>query len=109
MTDSFRKGKRVKWNWGQGVGRGRVAERFERHVERTADRIYKSPWRPLCNSIVRGDRICDPSYDRLTLDQENETRRLIESLGAYAFFLLVQWRVIIDLDFVGDVGHTAEG
>jgi len=37
MTDSFRKGKRVKWNWGQGVGRGRVAERFERHVERTID------------------------------------------------------------------------
>ena len=28
-----------------------------------------------------GDRICDLSYDRLTIDQENETRRLIESLG----------------------------
>ncbi|MEJ7933689.1 DUF2945 domain-containing protein [Sphingobium sp. AN558] len=37
MTGSFRKGTRVKWNWGQGVGRGRIAERFERHVERTIE------------------------------------------------------------------------
>ncbi len=37
MTDSFRKGARVKWNWGQGVGRGKVTERFERHVERTIE------------------------------------------------------------------------
>lgn len=35
MIRSFRKGARVKWNWGQGVGRGRVAERFDGHVERT--------------------------------------------------------------------------
>ena len=28
MTETFRKGSRVKWNWGQGVGRGRIAERF---------------------------------------------------------------------------------
>ncbi|HAF42608.1 MAG TPA: DUF2945 domain-containing protein [Sphingobium sp.] len=34
MTETFRKGRRVKWNWGQGVGRGRVAERFDHHVER---------------------------------------------------------------------------
>ncbi|WP_313806198.1 DUF2945 domain-containing protein [Sphingobium sp.] len=37
MTGSFRKGARVKWNWGQGVGRGRIAECFERHVERTVE------------------------------------------------------------------------
>jgi hypothetical protein len=37
MTETFRKGSRVKWNWGQGVGRGRIAERFERHVERTIE------------------------------------------------------------------------
>jgi hypothetical protein len=37
MTDNFRKGTRVKWNWGQGVGRGRVAEKFDRHVERTIE------------------------------------------------------------------------
>ena len=37
MTESFRKGTRVKWNWGQGVGRGRVAERFDGRVERTVE------------------------------------------------------------------------
>ena len=37
MTESFRKGARVKWNWGQGVGRGRVAERFDRKVERSIE------------------------------------------------------------------------
>ena len=34
MTERFRKGARVKWNWGQGVGRGHVAERFDQQVER---------------------------------------------------------------------------
>lgn len=37
MTESFRKGARVKWNWGQGVGRGRVAERYDGRVERTVE------------------------------------------------------------------------
>ena len=37
MTKTFRKGTRVKWNWGQGVGRGRIAEHFERHVEYVID------------------------------------------------------------------------
>ncbi len=37
MTESYRKGTRVKWNWGQGVGRGKIAERFDRHVERTIE------------------------------------------------------------------------
>lgn len=36
-TESYRKGMRVKWNWGQGVGRGKIAERFDRHVERTIE------------------------------------------------------------------------
>ena len=34
MTENFRRGMRVRWNWGQGVGRGRIAERFENQVER---------------------------------------------------------------------------
>lgn len=34
MTD-FRKGQRVRWNWGTGVGYGKIGERFEIHVERT--------------------------------------------------------------------------
>lgn len=37
MTQTFRKGARVKWNWGQGVGRGRIVEHFDRHVERTIE------------------------------------------------------------------------
>ena len=37
MSEAFRMGMRVKWNWGQGVGRGRVAERFDRHVEKTIE------------------------------------------------------------------------
>lgn len=35
MTKTIRKGMRVRWNWGQGVGRGRIIERFDRSVERT--------------------------------------------------------------------------
>lgn len=35
MSHAFRKGQRVRWNWGTGVGRGTVTERFDRHVERT--------------------------------------------------------------------------
>lgn len=34
MAGSFHKGARVKWNWGQGVGRGHVAERYDQQVER---------------------------------------------------------------------------
>lgn len=37
MAQTFRTGTRVRWNWGQGVGRGRIADRFERHVERTIE------------------------------------------------------------------------
>ncbi|CAN5348251.1 hypothetical protein BH10PSE12_BH10PSE12_18720 [soil metagenome] len=35
MATGFRKGQRVRWNWGTGIGHGKVSERFERHVERT--------------------------------------------------------------------------
>jgi hypothetical protein len=37
MGDGFRKGQRVRWNWGTGVGHGKITERFERHVERTIE------------------------------------------------------------------------
>lgn len=35
MSNSFRKGQKVRWQWGQGEGTGTVAERFERTVTRT--------------------------------------------------------------------------
>lgn len=39
MTKTFRKGNRVRWNRGQGVGRGYVSERFEAHVECTIEGV----------------------------------------------------------------------
>lgn len=35
MSHRFREGAPVHWKWGQGVGEGKVAERFERRVSRT--------------------------------------------------------------------------
>lgn len=35
MTNSFDKGQRVVWTWGNGEGSGTIAERFEREVTRT--------------------------------------------------------------------------
>jgi len=35
MTNGFREGAQVRWHWGQGVGEGKIAERFERRVSRT--------------------------------------------------------------------------
>ncbi len=39
MGCAFHKGMRVMWNHGQGVGRGRIAESFERQVERTIEGV----------------------------------------------------------------------
>lgn len=35
MSNKFRQGQHVKWNWGSGEGEGKIKERFEREVERT--------------------------------------------------------------------------
>lgn len=35
MSNSYRKGASVHWNWGNGTATGRIAERFERRVQRT--------------------------------------------------------------------------
>lgn len=35
MSNSFQTGQYVKWNWGNGEGKGQIAERFERDVTRT--------------------------------------------------------------------------
>lgn len=37
MSATFRQGARVKWNWGQGVGRGKIVERFDGQVERSIE------------------------------------------------------------------------
>lgn len=33
----YQKGSRVKWNWGNGTGTGKVQESFTESVERTLD------------------------------------------------------------------------
>jgi hypothetical protein len=35
MSNAFRKGQTVKWNWGKGTATGRVEEKFTRRVQRT--------------------------------------------------------------------------
>jgi len=35
MSNGFRKGQAVRWNWGAGTGHGKVVERFVRRVQRT--------------------------------------------------------------------------
>lgn len=35
MSDAFKKGDQVKWNWGSGEGKGKIEETFDRRVQRT--------------------------------------------------------------------------
>lgn len=35
MSNSFRSGQAVKWNWASGSAKGEVKEKFERRVQRT--------------------------------------------------------------------------
>ncbi|MFS0736504.1 DUF2945 domain-containing protein [Sphingomonas sp. 1P06PA] len=35
MANSFRKGQSVSWKFGSGTAHGKVAERFDRRVQRT--------------------------------------------------------------------------
>ncbi len=44
MSDSYRTGQAVTWSWGNGTAKGKVAERFDRRVQRTikGSRIVKN-------------------------------------------------------------------
>lgn len=35
MSNKFRKGQTVKWEWGNGSATGKVEDRFDRRVQRT--------------------------------------------------------------------------
>ncbi len=35
MPNMFRMGQKVTWNWGSGTAEGKVAEKFDRRVQRT--------------------------------------------------------------------------
>jgi hypothetical protein len=49
---SFHKGQTVHWNWGSGTAEGKVAERFERRVQRTLKG----------SKIVRNGSSANPAY-----------------------------------------------
>lgn len=35
MTDTFRKGQKVSWSWGEGTATGTIKDRYTRKVTRT--------------------------------------------------------------------------
>lgn len=35
MANDFRKGQTVHWTWGAGKAEGKIAERFDRRIQRT--------------------------------------------------------------------------
>ena len=70
MAERFRKGTRIRWNWGQGVGRGRIAERFDRHVERTIEG----------SRIRRNGSTRDPAF-LITADNGGEVLKLRSELS----------------------------
>jgi hypothetical protein len=63
MANIFHRGQRVRWNWGTGIGYGKVLERFDRHVERT----IKSA------KVSRDGNERDPAY---LIDSENGSQVL---------------------------------
>lgn len=52
MSNDFRKGQTVSWQWSGSTAHGKVAERFERRVQRT----FKG------SKIVRNGSKDDPAY-----------------------------------------------
>lgn len=52
MSNKYREGSCVEWNWGAGTGTGKVAERFERDVTRTLQG----------NEVTRNGSEDDPAY-----------------------------------------------
>ena len=70
MIEGFRKGMRVKWNWSQGVGRGRVAERFDGQVEKTIEGAL----------IRRNGTVRNPAY-LVQTDSGSEVLKLASELS----------------------------
>ncbi len=64
-SQSFKPGQRVRWNWGTGTGHGKIAERFERHVERTIEGA----------KISRNGSAENPAY-LITLDDGGKVLKL---------------------------------
>ena len=63
MSDSYREGQTVHWSWGNGKAEGKIADRFERKVQRTIKG----------SKIVRNGSKADPAY---LIEQEDGTKVL---------------------------------
>lgn len=63
MSNSFRKGQAVSWQWSGSTAYGKVADRFERRVQRTFDG----------SKIVRKGSRDDPAY---LVEQEDGAKAL---------------------------------
>ena len=57
MAQGLRSGDAVRWTWGKGTGEGRIAERFERRVQRTIKgaRIVKNGSADNPDFLIRQD------------------------------------------------------
>ncbi|ESR26073.1 DUF2945 domain-containing protein [Lutibaculum baratangense] len=67
MAQSFGKGSRVKWNWGNGTGEGKVTEIFRERVTRTIKG----------KEITRNATADDPAY----LIEQDDGDRVLKSHG----------------------------
>jgi len=65
MSNHYRKGQKVRWSWGTGIGHGHVVERFDRRVQRT---IEGTP-------IVRRGTPENPAYLVATEDDRTALKR----------------------------------
>jgi hypothetical protein len=65
MSNSYHKGDKVRWTWGQGSATGKVQERFERRVQRTLKG----------SKIVRNGTADNPAY---LIEQEDGDQVLKE-------------------------------
>lgn len=63
MSNSFRKGARVRWTWADDTAHGKIEERFERRVQRT----FKG------TKVVRNGSKDNPAY---LIEQEDGTKLL---------------------------------
>ena len=58
MSNTYRSGQKVSWNWGSGTAEGTIAERFDRRVQRTIKGT----------KVVKNGTADNPAY---LIEQEN--------------------------------------
>ncbi len=63
MSNSYRKGASVSWNWGSGTAKGKIEERFDRRVQRTLKG----------SKVVKNGTADNPAY---LIEQEDGTKLL---------------------------------